>query len=125
MTHYAKVLDGKVLDVIVAESEFFETFVDTSPGEWIKTSFNTRGGVHYGADGKPDGGEQLRKNYASVGYSYDKKKDAFIPPQPFPSWILNDESCLWEAPIPCPSDTESYLWNEATQQWILITEEQV
>lgn len=125
MSHFAKVLDGKVIQVILADEDFFATFVDTSPGEWIQTSFNTRGGVHYGSDGQPDGGEPLRKNYAGIGYSYDKSRDAFIPPKPFDSWILNDESCLWEAPIPYPNDGDFYVWNEATQQWILIKQEQV
>lgn len=117
MAHFAKVNQGVVVDVIVAEPEFFDTFVDSSPGEWIQTSYNTRGGVHYGADGVPDGGVALRKNYAGIGYSYDYELDAFIPPKPYPSWSLNESSCLWEPPIPCPNDGSIYLWDEAEQMW--------
>lgn len=125
MGHYAKVSDGIVQQVIVAEEEFFQTFVDTSPGEWIKTSYNTRGGVHYGEDGQPDGGIALRKNYAGIGYSYDALLDAFIPPKPYQSWILNEQTCLWESPIPYPNDGNAYVWDEINQQWILIKQEQV
>ena len=84
MSHFAKVVDGVVTQVIVAEAEFFETFVDTSPGEWIQTSYNTRGGVHYGSDGQPDNGTPMRKNYAGIGYTYDEQRNAFIPSKPFP-----------------------------------------
>lgn len=123
MGHYAKVSDGIVQQVIVAEEEFFQTFVDTSPGEWIKTSYNTRGGVHYGPDGQPDGGVALRKNYAGIGYSYDALLDAFIPPKPYPSWVLNEQTCLWESPVPLPAPQEGgyWDWDESAQQWIFIT----
>lgn len=117
MAHFAKVVDGKVTQVIVAEPEFFNTFVDSSPGEWIQTSYNTRGGVHYGQDGNPDGGVALRKNYAGIGYSYDRTRDAFIPPQPYASWTLNETSCLWEAPVAMPTDGKRYEWDEATTSW--------
>ena len=117
MSHYAKVLNGVVTNVIVAEPEFFETFVDDSPGEWIQTSYNTRGGVHYGADNQPDGGEALRKNFAGVGFTYDVSRDAFIPPKPFASWILNEDSCTWAAPVAYPDDGNMYTWNEDTQAW--------
>ena len=96
MGHYAKVVDGKVTQVIVADAEFFNTFVDSSPGSWIQTSYNTRGGVHYGQDGQPDGGVALRANYAGIGYSYDYINDVFIPPKPYPSWVLNQTSWTWE-----------------------------
>ena len=120
MSHFAKVVDGIVSQVIVAEPEFFDTFVDSSPGEWVQTSYNTRGGVHYGPDGQPDGGEALRKNYAGIGFSFDRTRDAFIPPKPFPSWILNEDSCLWESPVPYPNDGEMYTWDEATGDWVLV-----
>jgi hypothetical protein len=123
MAHFAKVVDGKVQQVIVAEPEFFDTFVDSSPGEWLQTSYNTRGGIHYGQDGEPDGGEALRKNYAGIGFTYDREKDAFIPPQPYASWTLNDESCLWEAPVAYPEDGKMYTWNEDTTSWDLVAEE--
>ena len=117
MAHFAKVVDGKVTQVIVAEPEFFQTFVDTSPGTWLQTSYNTRGNVHYGADGQPDGGVALRGNYAGVGYSYDTQADAFIPPQPYTSWVLSPKTFLWEAPVAMPDDGKPYAWNEATQSW--------
>jgi hypothetical protein len=111
MAHFAKVENGIVTRVIVAEPEFFNSFVDSSPGDWIQTSYNTRGGVHL-LDGTP-----LRKNFAGVGYTYDRVKDAFIPPKPYPSWTLNEESCLWEAPTPKPNDGKGYEWNEESQIW--------
>lgn len=121
MAHFAKVTDGKVTQVIVAEPEFFDTFVDSSPGQWIQTSYNTRGGVHYNPEtGEPseDQTKALRKNYAGIGFSYDSLLDAFIPPKPFASWILNEATCLWEAPIAYPTDGGIYNWNEATISWV-------
>ena len=103
--------------VIVAEPEFFQTFVDSSPGAWLQTSYNTRGNVHYGQDGQPDGGVALRGNYAGVGYSYDAQADAFIPPQPYTSWVLSPLTFLWEAPVAMPTDGKPYAWDEATQSW--------
>lgn len=124
MAHFAKVVNGVVDQVIVAEPEFFDTFVDSSPGEWIQTSYNTKGGVHYNPEtGEPDGGVALRKNYAGVGFTYNRDKDAFIPPQPYPSWTLNEESCLWEAPVAYPEDGQMYVWNEETTSWDVVTEE--
>lgn len=120
MAHFAKVQNGTVTRVIVAEPEFFNTFVDDSPGEWIQTSYNTRGGVHYGQDGQPDGGDALRFNYAGKGYTYDRTRDAFIPPKPYDSWTLNETTCLWDSPIPYPIDGKKYDWNEETQTWDLI-----
>jgi len=122
MGHFAKVLDGKVIQVIVAEASFFDTFVDSSPGSWIQTSYNTRGGVHYGPDGKPDGGEALRGNYAGVGYIYDHQNDVFYAPQPYPSWTLNQITWLWEPPVAYPVDGQQYAWDEATVGWKLVTE---
>ena len=121
MSHYAKVLNGKVINVITAEASFFNTFIDSSPGQWLQMSYNTRGGIHYGEDGKPDGGAALRKNYAGVGHTYDSVKDAFYAPQPFPSWILDETSCLWNAPIPMPMDGNKYNWNESTLAWVITT----
>jgi hypothetical protein len=110
MSHFAKIVDGIVTQVIVAEPEFFQTFVDTSPGEWIQTSYNTHGGQH--PEGRP-----LRKNYAGVGYTYDRDRDAFIPPQPYPSWTLNEDTCIWAAPIAYPDDGKIYTWDEQNQTW--------
>ena len=114
MAHYAKVNNGLVEQVIVAEAEFFDTFVDTSPGTWIQTSYNTHGGVHTG------GGVPLRKNYAGIGYTYDEALDAFIPLQPYASWLLDENSCLWSAPVPYPDDGELYQWDESTGDWVAI-----
>jgi hypothetical protein len=120
MAHYAKVQDGLVTRVIVAEAEFFNTFVDDSPGEWIQTSYNTHGGVHYNPEtGEPseDQTKALRKNFAGIGYTYDRIKDAFIPPKPFASWVLDGETCIWNAPTAYPEDDKSYSWNEETLSW--------
>ena len=115
MSHFAKVKDNIVIEVIVAEAEFFDTFVDETPGEWIQTSYNTFGGEH------KLGGTPLRKNYAGIGYTYDKTRDAFIPPQPYPSWTLNEDTCLWECPVAHPNDGNIYEWNETDQQWDEVT----
>jgi hypothetical protein len=115
MAHYAKVVNNIVTKVIVAEASFFDTFVDSSPGKWIQTSYNTYGGVH------SDGGTPLRKNYAGIGFTYDAKKDAFIAPQPYSSWALNDTTCLWEAPTAYPDDGKRYDWDEDTTSWKEIT----
>jgi hypothetical protein len=121
MAHFAKVLDGTVTQVIVAEPEFFDKFIDSSPGEWIQTSYNTRGGVHYDPNtGEADGGVALRKNYAGIGFAYDADRDAFIPPKPYASWTLDDASCLWEAPVPMPADGKAYRWNEETLSWEVL-----
>lgn len=112
MAHYAKIKNKLVTEVIVAEADFFNTFVDLSPGEWIQTSYNTSGGIHAN-DGTP-----LRKNYAGVGHTYDKDKDAFIPPKKYPSWVLNENTCLWEAPVAYPDDGNDYSWDEENKTWI-------
>jgi len=119
MSHYAKVVNGTVQQVIVAEAEFFNTFVDTSPGEWIQTSYNTRGNVHYAPNSNtPDGGTPVRGNYAGIGYVYDRTHDVFYPPQPYPSWHISAETnWIWTAPTPMPTDGHRYSWNESTQAW--------
>ena len=116
MSHYAKVNNGIVEDVIVAEAEFFDSFVDTTPGTWIQTSYNTRGGVHL------LGGTPLRKNFAGIGYTYDSTLDAFYAPRPYTSWSLDTETCLWNAPVAYPTDGETYNWNESTTSWDLVAE---
>lgn len=118
MGHYAKVVDGKVASVIVAEPEFFNTFIDNSPGEWIQASYNTRGGVHYGPDGQPDGGVALRANYAGVGYTYDAENDVFYAPQPFPSWTISAPDWVWKAPVEYPKDGKIYTWDESNLNWV-------
>ena len=114
MSHFAKVTDGKVTQVIVAEKEFFDTFVDSSPGTWLQTSYNTHGNQH--PEDRP-----LRGNYAGIGYIYDANNDVFYAPQPYPSWILNNTTWLWEAPVVYPTDGKQYKWNESITNWEEVT----
>ena len=141
MGHYAKVNQGIVQDVIVAEADFFDTFVDTTPGEWIQVSYNTRGGIHYQPNSNTPSENQskaLRKNYPGIGWTYDEDRDAFIPPKPFNSWTLNETTCLWDPPVDYPSDfyeeSKTYDWDEDAYQsalsdssdtsvgWVLLPE---
>jgi hypothetical protein len=112
MAHYAKVENGIVTKVIVAEADFFNTFVDTSPGTWIQTSYNTSANQH------KLGGTPLRGNFAGIGFTYDQQNDVFYAPKPYASWTLNQSSWIWEAPTPCPNDGKVYIWNEDTNSWI-------
>ena len=121
MGHYAKVVDGVVTTVIVAEQDFIDSYDDGIPGQWIQTSYNTRGGVHYEPNSftpSADQSKALRKNYAGIGFTYDTNRDAFIPQKPYNSWLLNEDSCLWEPPISYPSDGKNYIWDENIQNWI-------
>jgi len=110
MSHFAKVENGIVTQVIVVEQDVIDSglFGDG----WVQTSYNTHGGQHL------NGGTPLRKNYAGIGYTYDSQRDAFIPPKPFQSWLMNEETCLWSAPIPIPNDGNFYDWDENSQSWI-------
>ena len=110
MSHFAKVENGLVVQVIVAEEDFIATGALGDPANWIQTSYNTHGGQH--PEDRP-----LRKNYAGVGYSYDSARDAFIPPQPFASWLLNEDTCLWDAPVAMPTDDKKYAWDEESVSW--------
>ena len=114
MSHFAKVVDGKVTQVIVAEPEFFDTFVDSSPGAWLQTSYNTHGNQH--PEGRP-----LRGNYAGIGYTYDATNDVFYAPKPFDSWVLNESTWLWEASVAMPDDGKSYYWDEESTSWKEVT----
>ena len=118
MSHFAKVTDGKVTQVIVAEKEFFDTYVDSSPGEWIQTSYNTHGNQH--PEGRP-----LRGNYAGIGYTYDRTNDVFYAPKPYASWILDQTTWTWKAPVAQPTDGKMYSWDEATTNWVEIPVEGV
>ena len=120
MAHFAKIVDGIVDQVIVAEQDF----VDTLDGQWVQTSYNTRGGKHYDPEtGLEDDVTPLRKNYASIGDVYDADRDAFYNPQPYASWTLNEDTCHWESPVPRPDDdTEDYAWDEDGQNWVQITD---
>jgi hypothetical protein len=115
MGHFAKIVDGKVTQVIVGEPEFFDTFVDSSPGTWLQTSYNTHGGVH------TNGGTPLRGNYAGIGYHYDPVADVFYAPQPYASWVLSPKTFLWEAPVAMPKTGGTYVWDEVTQSWVAVT----
>jgi len=114
MSHFAKIENGTVTQVIVAEQDVIDTGLFGDPSLWVQTCFNTLGGVH------TLGGTPLRKNYAGIGYTYDSGRDAFIPPTPFASWLLNEDSCLWEAPTPMPTDDKQYSWDEVTLSWVEI-----
>ena len=111
MAHYAKVNNGIVEKVIASEADFFNKFVDDAPGEWIQTSYNTRGGVH------SDGGTPIRGNYAGIGFTYDSTNDVFYEPKPYASWTLNESTWLWEAPTVYPDGDDVYGWNEETSSW--------
>lgn len=115
MAHFAKVENKIVTAVIVADQSFIDSGA-VGPG-WIQTSYNTRGGVHYGADGNPDGGMALRKNYAAIGDLYDDTADAFYSKQPYPSWTLDKNTFLWNAPVPYPDTGKYYHWDESTLTW--------
>jgi hypothetical protein len=118
MSYFAKVVDGIVINVIRADQDFMDNYIDTVPGAWIQTSYNTSAGVHIDPDTRqPDGGTPLRYNFAGIGFTYDSERDAFIPPKPFASWLLNQDTCLWGPPIPQPDDDQYYTWNEETQTW--------
>ena len=108
MSHFAKVENGIVTQVIVAEQDVIDSGLFGTG--WVQTSYNTRGGQH-------PNGTPLRKNYAGVGYTYDEQRDAFIPPKPFASWVLNEDTCLWDAPVAMPNDGAVYQWNEANVAW--------
>ena len=115
MAHFAKVENGVVTQVIVIEQDVLNFGNWGDPASWIQTSYNTQGGVH------TQGGNPLRKNFAGVGFTYDSQRDAFIPPKPFASWVLNDETCLWGAPTPMPTDDKTYIWDETTTSWKEVT----
>ena len=111
MSHFARIENGTVTQVIVAEQDVINSGLFGSPSSWVQTSYNTYGGEHR------LGGNPLRKNYAGVGYSYDSERDAFIPPKPYNSWTLDEETCLWNPPVAMPTDGKIYSWNEETLLW--------
>jgi len=121
MTHFAEIENGMVKRVIVAEQDFITSGVLGNPNNWVQTSYNTKGGKHYNPDTSlEDDISPLRKNFAGIGFSYDKIRDAFIPPKPYNSWILDEDSCLWSSPIPYPIDGNYYEWNEELLVWVKI-----
>ena len=108
MTHFSKIENNLVTNVIVAE----QPFIDTQDGTWVQTSYNTRGSVHYGQDGNTDDGVALRGNYAGIGYTYDTDNDVFYSPQPYASWTLDETKWQWICPLTYPDDGNMYQWDE-------------
>ena len=132
MAHYALLTKQKEVFQVIVGAEEDNLINGLSPEKSYsaiyncivkRTSYNTTGGIHYQDDNitpSEDQTKAFRKNYAGIGYIYDEQKDAFIPPKPYSSWVLNEFSCLWESPIPYPNDDNVYMWNENTQTWDLI-----
>lgn len=122
MAHFAQIDENNIVTQVLVVSDqdasngqdFLANTLGLG-GTWIQTSYNTSGGVHL------NGGTPLRKNYAGVGYTYDSVRDAFIPPKPFNSWLLNEETCLWDAPVARPEGDGIYTWNEENQSWDEVT----
>lgn len=131
MAHYALLDEENIVTQVIVGKNEDETWQD-QPMDWEayyggkRTSYNTRGGVYYDPttnDPDPDQSKAFRKNFAGIGFSYDATRDAFIPPKPYPSWVLNEFSCLWEAPVPYPTDGGMYTWDEDSQSWVEVTVE--
>ena len=124
MAHFARIKNGIVDFVTVGRDEDENREDELAHDGYIykRTSYNTRGGVHYQGDGTPsaDQGKAFRKNYAGLGYTYDAGRNAFIPPKPFNSWVLNESTCLWDAPVAYPTDGKRYTWDEATVSWVEV-----
>lgn len=122
MSHFAQLDENNiVLQVIVAEQDFIDTGAVGDPTQWVQTSYNTRGGIYYTPntnDPDPDQSKAFRKNYAGIGFTYDSQRNAFIPQKPFPSWTLNEDTCLWEPPMPMPSTDKFWIWDEEIQNWV-------
>jgi hypothetical protein len=112
MSHFAKVENGVVTQVIVIEKEVLDLGHWGDPASWVQTSYNTVGGVHQ------LGGTPLRKNYAGIGYTYDAERDAFYAPKPYPSWVLDESTCIWNSPIPRPDNEKRYMWRESDTSWV-------
>lgn len=121
MAYFAELDDNNTVTRVLAVDNSYENqgehFLANTlglGGRWVQTSYNTHGGVHV------NGGTPLRKNYAGVGFTFDEQRDAFIPPQPFPSWLLDEGSCLWQPPVPYPSDGQEYVWDEGSLAWVVV-----
>jgi hypothetical protein len=139
MAHYAYLDDeGIVFAVVVGREEndlepgvsSWEDYFSSKDGvsKAVRTSYNTRGGIHYSPETGEESDDQskaFRKNYAGIGFTYDEERDAFIPPQPYDSWVLNEETCLWDAPVAYPSDEKKYAWNESAVAWVEVEDEAV
>ncbi len=126
MGHWANIRsDNRVRRVVVADDDQQEWLESALGGTWLQTSYNTRGGVHYDPEtGEPSADQlkALRFNYAGIGYTFDPDKGtdgAFIPPKPFESWVLDETTCLWVAPVAMPEDGQDYTWNESAGEWVV------
>ena len=114
MSHFAQIDENNIVTrVLVIEQDVVDTGLFGEPSSFVQTSYNTHGGVH------KLGGTPLRKNYAGIGYTYDSVRNAFIPPKPFNSWVLNEDTCFWESSIAMPTDGKDYNWDEDTLSWIV------
>ena len=124
MAHFAHINSENIVDnVIVADQEFIDSGYVGNPAEWLQTSYNTRSGIHYQPDSdipSDDQSKALRKNYAGIDYTYDKDRDAFIPPKPYESWVLGGFSCNWKPPIARPADGKIYNWDDTTISWVEV-----
>jgi hypothetical protein len=130
MSYWAEIDENNVVvRVLVGDNndfnndEGYQWLINNLGGRWLKTSYNTKKGIHYNPETNEPSEDQskaLRKNFAGVGYRYDEKRDAFIAPQPYPSWTLNENSCIWESPIPYPIDGKIYSWDELNQEWVEV-----
>ena len=126
MSHWVEIDENNVVIRVTVgndedPNEGHDWLIENLGGVWLKTSYNTHAGVHYNAEtGEPseDQGKAFRKNYAAIGFTYDEELDAFIPPRPYESWILNDVTCLWEPPVPMPEDGGKFDWDESKKEWV-------
>lgn len=117
MSHFARIDKNNIVtEVLVIEQDVIDTGLFGDPLYFVQTSYNTRAGVHL------LGGTPFRKNYAGIGYYYDSGRDAFIPPKPYNSWSLNEETCLWESPVPIPDPEKRYSWDEGAREWVELTD---
>ena len=130
MAHWAEIDENNLVTRVTVgnnddSDEGYQWLIDNLGGRWVQSSFNTYGGVYYNADRTvaDDQSKARRYNHAAIGYTYDEERDAFIPPQPFESWVLNEDSCLWDAPVPYPTDGADYVWDEETGAWIEVVNE--
>jgi hypothetical protein len=120
MSYFAQVKNGIVVNVELVEQAEVDTFPDKE--DWFQTSYNTRGGIHYGPNGQPDGGVALRANYAGIGYTYDSVNDVFYGPKPYASWTISAPTWIWQCPVPYPATPEGptgkpWFWNEKAMAW--------
>ena len=130
MSHFAKLDENNVVTFVTVgrqEDDGLEAELTARTGDvYRQTSYNTHGGIHYTTDDEgnrvpsEDQSKALRKNYAGIGFTYDEARDAFIPPQPFESWLLDEDTCLWVAPVPYPTDGEAYVWDEDAGDWVAV-----